>query len=48
MISWFVSHLFLFANFFFIIGEIVCKTVSILEAGVELEILNIHWCIYCI
>ena len=33
--------------FFLIIGKIVCK-IGILQAGVEMGVLNTQWFIYCI
>lgn len=45
--SCFALHMFLFADFFLIVGKIVCK-ISILQAGVELDMLNTHGFIYCI
>lgn len=39
----FALHVFLLAIFFFlIIGKIVCK-ISILQAGVEMGVLNTQW-----
>lgn len=39
---------FSYAIFFFlIIGKIVCKT-RILQAGVEMGVLNTQWFIYCL
>ena len=44
----FALNVLLFANFFFlIIGKIVCK-IGILQAGVEMGVLNTQWFIYCI
>lgn len=48
---WYLAlHVFLFAGFsffffFLIIGKIVCK-ISIVQAGVEMGMLNTHWFIY--
>jgi len=49
MFSCFALHMFLFAVLFcfLIVGKIVCK-ISILQAGVELDMLNTHGFIYCV